>query len=43
MTITKIYGRGANRQQGEADHSTPPGAEVKNGAAIPPLPHTSSW
>jgi hypothetical protein len=26
----------------EADHSPPSSAEVKNGGAIPPLPHTSS-
>jgi hypothetical protein len=27
----------------EADHSSPSSAEVKNGGAIPPLSHTSSW
>jgi hypothetical protein len=27
----------------EADHSPPSSAEVKNGGAIPPPPHTSSW
>jgi hypothetical protein len=27
----------------EADHSPPSFAEVKNGGAIPPLPHMSSW
>jgi hypothetical protein len=27
----------------EAAHSPPSTAEVKNGGAIPPLPHTSSW
>jgi hypothetical protein len=27
----------------EADHSSPPSAEVKNGGAVPPFPHTSSW
>jgi hypothetical protein len=27
----------------EADHSLPFVAEVENGGAIPPLPHTSSW
>jgi hypothetical protein len=27
----------------EADHSSPTSAEVKNGGAIPPLPHMSSW
>jgi hypothetical protein len=26
-----------------ADDSPPSGAEVKNGRAIPPLPHMSSW
>jgi hypothetical protein len=28
---------------GKADHSPPPSAEVKNGEAIPPFTHTSSW
>jgi hypothetical protein len=27
----------------KADHSPPSSAEVKNGGAIPPLPHMSSW
>jgi hypothetical protein len=27
----------------EADHSPPSSVEVKNGEAIPPLSHTSSW
>jgi hypothetical protein len=27
----------------EADHSPKSSAEVKNGRAIPPLPHMSSW
>jgi hypothetical protein len=27
----------------EADHSPPSSAEVKNGDAIPPLTHMSSW
>jgi hypothetical protein len=31
------------RQGHEADHSLPPSAEVKNGGAILPLPHVSSW
>jgi hypothetical protein len=32
------------KQQGnEADHALPFSAEVKNDAAIPPLPHMSSW
>jgi hypothetical protein len=28
---------------GKADHSPPSSAELKNGGAVPPLPHTSSW
>jgi hypothetical protein len=31
------------RPEREADHPLPSSAEVKNGGAIPPLPHTSSW
>jgi hypothetical protein len=27
----------------EADHLTPPSANVKNDVTIPPLPHKSSW
>jgi hypothetical protein len=27
----------------EADHTPPSSAEVKNGGAVPPLPHLSSW
>jgi hypothetical protein len=27
----------------QADHSPPSTTEAKNGGAIPPLPHTSSW
>jgi hypothetical protein len=35
---------GVKRQGREADgHSPSFSAEVKNGGAIPPLPHTSSW
>jgi hypothetical protein len=34
---------GVKRQQREADHSSPPGTEVKNNGAIPSLSHTSSW
>jgi hypothetical protein len=33
-------GKAAGR---EADHSPLSSAEVKNGGAVPPLPHTSSW
>jgi hypothetical protein len=29
--------------RGEAAHSPPSSAEVKNGGAIPPLPHIPSW
>jgi hypothetical protein len=34
---------GVKRQGYEADHSRPPSIGVKNGGAIPPLSHTSSW
>jgi hypothetical protein len=34
---------GVKRPGRESDHSLPSSAEVKNGGAIPPLPHTSSW
>jgi hypothetical protein len=35
---------GSCREAGhEANNSPPPGIEVKNGGAIPPLPNTSSW
>jgi hypothetical protein len=34
---------GVKRPGSEADHSSPSSAEVKNGGAIPPLPHMSSW
>jgi hypothetical protein len=34
---------GVKRPGREADHSPPFSAEVKNGGAIPPLPHMSSW
>jgi hypothetical protein len=34
---------GLKRQGREADHSPPSSDEVKNGGAIPPLPHMSSW
>jgi hypothetical protein len=30
------------RLRSEADDSSPPSAEIKNGGAIPPLPHMSS-
>jgi hypothetical protein len=34
---------GIKRPVREADHSPPSSAEVKNGRAISPLPHSSSW
>jgi hypothetical protein len=34
---------GVKRLGREADHSPPSSAEVKNGGAIPPLSHMSSW
>jgi hypothetical protein len=34
---------GVKRPGREADYSSPFSAEVKNGGAIPPLSHTSSW
>jgi hypothetical protein len=34
---------GVMLQGREADHRPPSIAEVRNGGAIPPLPHTSSW
>jgi hypothetical protein len=34
---------GVKRSRREADHSPPSSVEVKNGGAIPPLPHMSSW
>jgi hypothetical protein len=34
---------GVKRLRREANQPPPTGAEVKNGGAIPPLPHTFSW
>jgi hypothetical protein len=34
---------GVKRPGREADHSPPSSAEIKNGVAIPPLPHMSLW
>jgi hypothetical protein len=34
---------GVNRQGREADNSRPSSVEVKNGRAVPPLPHIPSW
>jgi hypothetical protein len=36
-------GWGVKQSGHEADHSLPSSAEVKNGGALPPLPHMSSW
>jgi hypothetical protein len=32
-----------HRPRSEADHSPPSSAVVRNGGAIPTLPHTYSW
>jgi hypothetical protein len=34
---------GVKRPGREGDHSSTSSADVKNGEAIPPLPHTPSW
>jgi hypothetical protein len=34
---------GIKRKEREVDHSLPSNAEVKNGEAIPALPHMPSW
>jgi hypothetical protein len=34
---------GVKRLRREGDHSPPSSVQIKNGGAIPPLPHTSSW
>jgi hypothetical protein len=34
---------GVKRTGREADHSPPTSAKVKNGGAIPPLPHAFLW
>jgi hypothetical protein len=36
-------GTGIKGLRHEVDHSPPSSATVKNGGAVPPLPHTSSW
>jgi hypothetical protein len=40
---TGALSSGIKRLGREADHSLPSSAEVKNGKAIRPLPHTLSW
>jgi hypothetical protein len=39
----RVLSAGVKRPGREGDHSPPASAEVKNGGAIPALPHTSSW
>jgi hypothetical protein len=39
----KVFFLGVKRPELEADYSHPSSAEVNNGGAIPPVPHTSSW
>jgi hypothetical protein len=36
-------GGGGGRQGRETDDSSPSSSDVRNGGAIPPLPHMSSW
>jgi hypothetical protein len=38
-----VFTKGVKQQGLDTDHTSPSGAEVKIGGAIPPLPHTSSW
>jgi hypothetical protein len=38
-----LFSPGLKRSRREADHSPPSMAKVKNGGAIPPLPHMFSW
>jgi hypothetical protein len=39
----EVISPGAKRTGHEADHSPSSNAKVKNGGAIPTLPHMSSW
>jgi hypothetical protein len=41
--IPPVLSPGVKRPGREADHSPQSSSEVKNGGAISPLPHTSSW
>jgi hypothetical protein len=43
LLSTGAHSPGVKRPGREADHSPACSAEVKNGGAIPPLSHTSSW
>jgi hypothetical protein len=38
-----MVSQGIKWQGCEMDHSPPSSVEVKNGGAIPPLPHMTSW
>jgi hypothetical protein len=38
-----VVNQAADYQFSEADNSPPSSAELKNGRAVPPLPHMSSW
>jgi hypothetical protein len=42
--VLGVISLGVKQQLGhEASHSPPSSVKVKNGGAIPPLPHMSSW
>jgi hypothetical protein len=41
--VPEPFPPGIKRQGHEADHSPESSAEVKNGGAIPPVSHASSW
>jgi hypothetical protein len=41
--VPGVFPCGVKRQEREADHSPPPGNEIKNDGATSPLLHTSSW
>jgi hypothetical protein len=40
---TRAFSLGVKWLGCEADHPPPFNAEVENGGAVPPLPHSSSW
>jgi hypothetical protein len=41
--VSRAFTPGVKGPGREVDHSPPSSAEVKNGGAISPFPHTSSW
>jgi hypothetical protein len=43
LSTSELEKEAVKRPGGEADHSSPSSAEVKNGGAITPVPYTSSW